>query len=132
MKLTFILFVYMIVLGLYYLIIKRYDSQSHEFSSMLFHYPRWGIVLIVAFFAVNFYSFFLNRVTQTYPIVFLWLPFLLFLVFIFFGSFYHFFSIGAPFKHNTIMNLFTAHFLAFMFIRLFIFRGTPISRKKPS
>lgn len=122
MKLFISLFVYTFVIMFYFFAIKFFDAQNEEFAVVLFDYPRQGAILCLVFFLANAFSFFKNQKhyfkNGSYPFVFFWLPFTVFLIITAFLYFYGFVSIGAPFKQNVFINLFLSHTIAFVGIKI--------------
>lgn len=120
-RLIFSQLLYIVVLGLYFFVIKLLNSPGNDFGVVLFDYPRHAPVLYFVFLFANLFSLYRNKVTYSrssfYPFIFFWLPFLIFLLLTAILFFYGFVAIGAPFRRNVFVNLFIAHAVAFILIR---------------
>ena len=116
--------IYTIVMALYYWAINLLNGKGKEFEVVLFDYPRHGIVLYIVFSVTNLILLFKYQPNDSqnnpYPLIFCWLPFILFLAITALFFFYGFSAIGSPFKQNVFLNLLIPHIVAFIVIRLAI------------
>lgn len=120
-RLIFSQLIYIVVVGLYFFVIKLLNCPDNDFEVVLFDYPRHAPVLYFVFLVTNLISWYINKVfyarSSFYPFIFFWLPFLIFLLLTAILFFYGFVTIGASFRRNVFVNLFIAHAVAFILIR---------------